>query len=85
MILLGKKDLFLGFKGFFVRVVAVRGEGCRIGNTGEEDQKYKIPHKSWGCNVWHGESESRSVMFQLFVTLWTLLFMEFSRPEYWSG
>ena len=39
-------------------MVAVRGEGYRIGNTGEEDQKiqnssYEI-NKSWGYNVQHG-------------------------------
>ena len=31
------------------------------------------------------ESESRSVMSQLFATPWAIQSMEFSRPEYWSG
>ena len=31
---------------------------------------------------WEWKSLSR---VQLFVTLWTIQFMEFSRPEYWSG
>ena len=30
------------------------------------------------------ESESRSVMSQLFATPWAIQSMEFSRPEYWS-
>ena len=31
------------------------------------------------------ENKSRSVVSRLFVTLWTIQSMEFSRPEYWSG
>ena len=46
------------------------------------------PSASWPkCRVWRTvkrESENHSVV-SLFVTPWTIEFMEISRPEYWSG
>ena len=43
----------------------------------------KVGH-DWATELNWTESESHSCV-QLFVTPWTILFMEFSRPEYWSG
>ena len=34
------------------------------------------------CESWKWKSLSR---VWLFVTLWTIQYMEFSTPEYWSG
>ena len=37
------------------------------------------------CQLYFSKVKAKVSHVQLFATPWTIQFMEFSRPEYWSG
>ena len=49
--------------------------------------KLSLPTRDWTCTLpGIGKRKWKSLSrVQLFATPWTIQFMEFSRPEYWSG
>ena len=87
------QDFFNGRSQFFSRegrLWSWRVEACRVvavlgAHSWEHPEWYEAVKELGFClSKWSEKWKSLSCVW-LFVTLWTIQSMEFSRPEYWSG